>query len=86
MHIRVRGVPFAAAPSCALGTKRIRGLGASAPPDQLHVVSNCNLAAFDNEAIERELAFEAPVDIACDVLVLNQRVWIKPAQKRSDAL
>src|SRR5450631_78651 len=51
----------------------------------MRFVSDRNLAAFDDEAIERKLAFEAPVDIARDVLVLNQRVRIERSHAASEA-
>jgi hypothetical protein len=40
------------------------GFRAGATPDELHVVSDGNLASLDEEAIERELAFEATVDVS----------------------
>jgi len=60
-----------------LETECFGGLRARAPLTRCTFVSDRNLAAFDDEAIEGKLAFETTVDIAGDVLVLNQRVWIE---------
>lgn len=49
---------------------------ASTPPHQVHFVADGDLAAFDDEAVQSKLAFEAPVDTAGDFLVLNEGVGV----------
>jgi hypothetical protein len=51
-----------------------RGFCTSTPPNQLDLVAHGNLAAYDHEAVERQLTVEAPVDAPCDFLILHQRV------------
>ncbi len=52
------------------------GLNAGAATHQLHVVAYRNLARLDHEAIERQLAFKAAIDVTKDLLVLKQRVGV----------
>src|SRR5438309_11634845 len=60
-----------------LGGARGRcGLGAGATTHQLHLIPHGELATLDDKTVERELALEAPIDVAGDVLVPDQRVRI----------
>src|SRR5262249_57689328 len=52
------------------------GLDAGAAADQLHHVPHGNVAAFDHEAVQRELALEPLVDALRDGFVTNLRVGI----------
>jgi hypothetical protein len=50
------------------------GLCAGTTTHQLHLVPHGDVATFDHKAIERELAAEAPVDVAGDFLkILSTR-------------
>ena len=60
-----------------LGGARGRcGLGAGATTHQLPLIPHGELATLDDKTVERELALEAPIDVAGDVLVPDQRVRI----------
>src|SRR5205807_9810259 len=52
------------------------GLSAGAATHQLHLIPHGELATLDYKTVERELALEAPIDVAGDVLVPDQRVRI----------
>jgi hypothetical protein len=50
------------------------GRSAGTTTHQLHLVPHGDVAPFDHKTVERELAVETPVDVAGNVLVLDQRV------------
>ena len=73
---RVRG-QVSGAMADLLGEDRSRcRLCTSTAAHQLHFVPHGDLAAFDHEAVERELAVEAPIDATGDFLILDQRVGV----------
>src|SRR5882757_1287984 len=43
----------------------------------VHIITNRNLTAFDDETVQSELAFEAVIDALRDLLVLSLCVGIK---------
>jgi hypothetical protein len=67
---------LASAPPTGLLDERL-GSSARTPPYQLYIVAKGNLAAFDNEAVERKLAVEPLVDASRDLLVLILGVGIR---------
>ena len=52
------------------------GLGASTPSHQLHLVVDFDFPAFNQEAVERQVTVEAPVDAVGDFLILDQGVGV----------
>jgi hypothetical protein len=65
----------ASAPPTGLLDERL-GSSARTPRYQLYLVAKGNLAAFDNETVERKLAVEPLVDASRNLLVLNLGVGI----------
>ena len=64
-----------ATPPTGLLDERL-GSSAGTPLYQLYLVAKSNLAAFNNEAVERKLAAEPLVDTSRNLLVLNLGVGI----------